>query len=126
MKKTLYGFSLALLMLASFRFILFIGYVPTTSMEPTIKRGSFIVGIRIYDEISVGDIVIFQHNNRMLVKRVAACEGDRVISDGEELTVPSGCLYMLGDNAAESLDSRYWDEPYIHTADVIAIVLHPH
>ena len=30
-----------------FRFVLFIGYVPTESMEPTIPKGSYIVGTRI-------------------------------------------------------------------------------
>jgi len=27
---------------------------------------------------------------------------------------------MLGDNPAESFDSRYWDDPFVHEDDILA------
>ena len=105
-----------------FRFVLFIGYVPTESMEPTLHKGSFIVGSRIYGELETGDIVIFQHEGKLLVKRIAAIEGDMVEHGQEMLCVPSGKFYVLGDNRSCSVDSSSWDDPFISSNSVIAIV----
>ena len=27
--------------------------------------------------------------------------------------VPDGCYYLLGDNAEHSMDSRYWENPFV-------------
>lgn len=42
------------------RFVFLFGYVPTESMEPTLEKGSYVLGFRIYGELEVGDIVIFR------------------------------------------------------------------
>lgn len=105
-----------------FRYALFIGYVPTESMEPTLKKGSIIVGSRIFGELEVGDIVVFRHEGKLLVKRIAAVGGDIINHKGTVLTVPSGCLYMLGDCPDNSSDSRFWDDPFITNKDVIAVL----
>ena len=51
----------AILVVLLFRTVFFLGYVPTASMEPTIPKGSLILGLRQYGELSTGDIVIFRH-----------------------------------------------------------------
>lgn len=102
------------------RFVLLFGYVPTESMEPTLEKGSYIVGIRIYGELEVGDIVIFRHDGKLLVKRIAAVGGRQVEHNGASLTVPEGCYYVLGDNTEYSWDSRYWEEPFVEESDVVA------
>lgn len=105
------------------RLIFLFGYVPTESMEPTLEKGSYIIGIRIYGELEVGDIIIFRHDGKMLVKRIVAVGGTQVEHNGTLLTVPEGCYYVLGDNAEHSLDSRYWDDPFVKESDVVAKLL---
>lgn len=106
-----------------FRFVLILGYVPSGSMEPTLKTGSLILGLRIYSKPETGDIAIFQYDGTLMVKRIAAVDGDQIEHNGVVITVPPGCYYMLGDNSSDSFDSRYWDDPFIPRDDVIAIVL---
>lgn len=117
------------------KFVFMIGYVPTASMEPTITAGSYILGLRIHGELQRGDIVIFRLDGRNLVKRIAAVPGDVVYADESTFTVrinsilegatkiievPAGHFFMLGDNPAESFDSRYWDNPFVHEDDILA------
>lgn len=116
--------------------VILIGYVPSASMEPTLKEGSFILGIRIFDEPDVGDIIVFKKENFLYVKRVAAGPGDQVDFSALEymesipapewsdsiITVPDGCYFVLGDNTQNSVDSRYWDNPFIKESQILAIV----
>lgn len=100
-------------------FFLF-GYVPTESMEPTLKKGSLILANRIYGELQVGDIIVFTHDGKYLVKRIAAMEGDTIERDGKAVIVPEDSFYVLGDNENNSYDSRYWEEPFVSKKDVKA------
>ncbi len=108
-----------------FRFVFFLGYVPTSSMEPAISEGSLILGLRIHDEPEKGDIVVFRRDGKYLVKRIAAVPGDTVERDGETETVPEDHWYLLGDNSKESYDARYWEDPFVPTEDIKAVVLLP-
>ncbi len=103
-----------------FRFVFLLGYVPTASMEPTIPADSLIMGYRLYRDLAPGDIVIFQgEDSRILVKRIAVGPGGYT-PEGD--TVPDGCYYLLGDNADHSIDSRYWETPYIHEDQILAVL----
>ena len=114
---------IAVSVFALFRFVLMVGYVPSGSMEPTLKTGSLILALRIHPEPKVGDIAVFEYGDTLMVKRIAAVGGDRIEHNGEVISVSPGCYYMLGDNSSDSFDSRYWDDPFIPRDDVIAIVL---
>ena len=106
--------------------IFFVGYVPTASMEPTIKSNDSIVfGVRHFKELKNNDVVVFKHDGQLLVKRIAYMSGDIIIQKGNEYKIPDGMYYMLGDNEEKSYDSRYWDEPLVPEEDIVAKIILP-
>ena len=108
-----------------FHSIFFLGYVPTESMEPTLKTGSLILGLRCFDDLQNGDIIIFRHDGSYLVKRIAASAGETVVHQNKLVIVPEDSFFGLGDNADNSLDSRYWENPFVSLDDVMAKLLLP-
>lgn len=110
----------AVLVLVLFRFVFYLGYVPTASMEPTIHQGSLILGLRQFGELRTGDIVIFRRDGRTLVKRIAASPGETFILNGSPITVPAGQYLLLGDNTAMSYDARYWEKPFTSKGDILS------
>ena len=108
-----------------FHSIFFLGYVPTESMEPTLKTGSLILGLRCFDDLQNGDIIIFRHDGSYLVKRIAASAGETVVHQNKLVIVPEDSFLVLGDNADNSLDSRYWENPFVSLDDVMAKLLLP-
>ena len=112
-----------LLIFVLFRFVFILGYVPTESMEPTISKESMVLGLRVYRELDVGDVVIFDKDGELMVKRIAARGGETITVDEMVYVVPTGCYFMLGDNKNNSFDSRYWENPYIEEEKIIAKVI---
>ena len=115
----------AVTILLLFRFVFLIGYVPSESMEPTLKKESLILGSRLYGDLKTGDIVVFEHEGTVMVKRIAACPGEEITVDGILYYVPDGSYFMLGDNKDNSYDSRYWECPYISEEKIIAKMIIP-
>jgi len=115
-------FGCGLLFLVLLNCVFFVGYVPSESMEPTIRKDSVVFGVRNIGDLKLGDVVIFEHDSLLIVKRIAALSGDDIMVNGEKLIVPDGCYFMLGDNPQKSIDSRYWVDPFIPKAQIIAKV----
>ena len=113
-------------------------YIPSGSMEPTLLTGDRIIVSKFsyhFREPERGDVIVFKYPRdpkRAFVKRVVGLGGETVAVSGGQLyingvlvpeeyvpegmtypdfgpvRVPEGKLFMLGDNRANSDDSRVW------------------
>lgn len=105
----------------------------------------------VFSEPQRGDIVIFKfpdNEEENYVKRIIGIPGDVIqitgghvyvndtlsseeyireamIDTETELTyiVPEDCYFMLGDNRNSSLDSRFWDNTFVHKDKILAKVI---
>lgn len=136
---------LVLLALIATAFFLRTPQVDGLSMEPRVRAGEFVlINTLAYrlGPVRRGDVVAFRHdapNPETYIKRVVGLPGERVeVRDGTVLvngaalsepyvrfpdhrsaaavTLPADGYYVLGDNRAESDDSRNWG--VLHAADI--------
>lgn len=128
----------------SLRHRLLVVTVDGPSMEPTYHQGDRVIVRRSgVSALSLGDVVVIEGPNddgiwpqqrpllvKWQIKRVVALPGGRVPTDRvpalashAEGRVPPGKLVLLGDNAANSYDSRYIG--YFPADRLLGVVLRP-
>ena len=96
------------------------------SMEPGLLAGDRILANKLIvgrRDPQPGDIVIFrnpQDTKQVFVKRIFGIGGKEITVDGERLTVPAHCVFLLGDNREDSLDSR--DFGPVSLSDIVGYV----
>ncbi len=129
--------AIALVLALCVRAALRLYVIPSASMAPTLVPGDHIVvtPYRFRDRPSRGDVIVFhstQAADELMIKRVIGIPGDlvetrggRVLVSGHALPepyiaaqaasgaisaqiVPADSYFVLGDNRADSLDSRSW------------------
>lgn len=100
------------------------------SMTPTFESGTILVGRSNFRAVHRGDVVVVDTPVGKSIKRVALLAGDHyrqylragewftplhiggkfrldgIAKQSRDRVVPAGCVYVLGDNELESVDSR--------------------
>ena len=117
------------------------------SMTPTLNHGDLVVCVRC-KRPERRKIALIRRGDFVMVKRIIAMQGDdiRIENTGEvrlngvkldepylcgkltpdvplSLTVPKGCIFVMGDNRADSVDSRSYKVGYLHRCSVIGIAV---
>lgn len=137
MVKVCFGYAravfLAVLLAVCITAVFEIETVQGEAMQPEFVPGESVFinkAAYLYDKPRLGDVVVFEtelhtetDGNGILIKRIAGIEGDTVEIDGEEVAVQKGYVYVLGDNAEISLDSRNAAIGQIPIRDIIGRVI---
>jgi signal peptidase I len=101
------------------------------SMEPTLKNNQVVLATKDTSKLFVGDIVVIQKNNELMIKRITAMQGAKYaentsdehsfvlipewfdfnnhIASGVKLIlkeIPANYFFVEGDNPDKSIDSK--------------------
>ena len=77
-------------------------------MAPALRAGQLVIG-RQTRELKAGDVVIVSHDGLEKIKRIEKQQGD--------------LIYLLGDNAGASTDSRQFG--WVQASSIVAKVVWP-
>lgn len=120
-----------------------------SSMSPTLRENDVVMAVKT-NSYEIGDIIAFYSNNKLLIKRCIAKANDwvEILDDGTVLVndavleeayvseldkgitdltypyvVPKACVFVMGDNREDSLDSRIAEIGCIQENQIVGKVL---
>ena len=121
------------------------------SMQPSYHNMQLAILDKYSNDYEHGDVIAFRCEGLgcVLVKRIVACPGDRVVIEegilyvngensrvlpvefvfeysglaDEEIMITEGCYFVIGDNIPESIDSRYPEVGCVDKSDIIGEIL---
>lgn len=132
------------------QYIIINANIPSGSMETTIMTDDKVIGNRLsysFSDPQRGDIIIFpfpDNPEKTYIKRIIGMPGDTIeiknnavyingteyfekylpkaprMDDYPKTVVPDNCYFVLGDNREDSVDSRYWLNPFVAKDTIIA------
>lgn len=79
------------------------------SMSPILKNNSYIITDKYFHKlwtIQKNDILLLNVGNKEVVKKVVGFPNEKILVEGKEIKLSKNEIYVLGENLAESVDSR--------------------
>ena len=123
-----------------------LGVSSSASMEPTIMVHDLTIESKLAYLVRSpqrGDIISFNRDGKHYGKRVVGIAGDKIefhdgyvyingeiydesayLSEDVETNcnrtfeVPKNCVFVMGDNREGSIDSRFWENPYVNKKEI--------
>ena len=133
-------------------YVITVSIVKGDSMKPFLQEDNFILTYDLAylnHDVDYNDVILIKKkdlNNEIIVKRVIGKPNDKIkIVDGlliindeiinnqystfskdynfAEIIVPKDSYFVIGDNHLESIDSRYWEKPFVLESEIIGQVI---
>ena len=153
-RVTLYLTVFLMIAIVAASIVLAVFYMPVirvtgNEMSPEYRSGDILL-LWKSEEYERGDLAVISFDNKLLIKRIIAREGDEVDIDDEgnvflngaqldepyllkkgagnmnaefPMKIPSGKIFVLGDNRVKSIDSRYTEVGILDENTVLGKVL---
>lgn len=127
--------------------LILVAYVPSSSMENTLKPGDLVLCLKTH-KVKRYDVAVFvppDDPSKLYIKRVIGLPGDTITIKDHHVyvngslaredflpekqkdfkaphiyKVPKGHYFMMGDNRNSSFDSRYWQHKFVPEGQITA------